>query len=443
MTRFALLCLLIVSVIGTARAAAPVQKIVSPGGVEAWLVEDHSLPLIAMSIAWRGGTGTDPDGKTGLVNLLAGMLNEGGGPLDSQAFQKALEDDAIHLQGDATRDTLTLSLQTLSARKDKAFELLRLAVTAPRFDQDALERVRNQIITTIRAGQNRPDRIASQSWRQLAYPGHPYANDPDGTEESLAGITAADLHRWAKAGLARDTLVIGVTGDISPTALAQALDQVFGPLSATSSLAKVAAPTVGASGQVAVTPLNQPQSAIMFGHQGYGRDHPDWIAATIVNRVLGGGSFVSRLTQEVREKRGLTYGISTFVVPYRGTGALMGFTQLAGNNVAPAIEVIRQVWAELAKDGLTQAELDDAKTYLMGNFPLQVATTDDMARYLVSLQLYNLGIDYMERRGELIGGVTLEQVNRVARDLLQPQALLFTIAGPAPGVESRPAVTQN
>jgi zinc protease len=438
--RLAALCLLVVSLTGPVSAATAVQRVTSADGIEAWLVEDHSLPLIAMSITWRGGTVTDPEGKLGLVNLLAGMLNEGGGDLDSEAFQKALEDDAIHLQGSASRDTLSISLQTLSARTDRALELLRLAVTEPRFDADAVERVRNQIVTGLRSRQQRPDRLAGQSWRQLAYGDSPYANDPDGTEASLAAITPDDLHGWAKAGLARDNLIIGVTGDITKPALAAALQRVFGPLPATSTLPKISSPTVNAAAQLVVTPLQQPQSAVMFGQQGYGRDNPDWIAATIVNRVLGGGGFTSRLTQQVREKRGLTYGISTFMVPYRGTGALMGFTQLAGANVAPAVAVIRDVWRDVADNGITQAELDDAKTYLMGNFPLQVATTDDMASYLVSMQLFNLGIDYMDRREELIGGVTLEQANRVAHALLQPDTLLFAIAGPAPGVDSHPAV---
>lgn len=430
---FALAVAVLASAAFPAAGAVDVKR-VRGGDVEAWLVEDHSNPLIAVRIAFRGGAAADPTGKEGLARMTAGLLDEGAGELDSQGFQKRLNDLAIELSFSAGLDTLSGDLRTLTENKEKAFDLLRLALQQPRFDAEPLARVRNQLQATIRRQAEDPSAVASKEFFSTLFPAHPYGRPLNGTMESLDAIDAQDLRGFVDRRIARDALVIGVVGDITAEQLAPLLEATFADLPAAAAPLAVAQATPADGGAVRVENKPVAQSAIIFGHRGPQRDDPDYYAATVVNHLLGGGGFTSRLYEEVREKRGLVYSVSTSLYPLDHAGLIVGSAATANERAAETVQVVRDQWARLAQGAITAPQLEDAKTFLTGSFPLRLTSSSEIAGILVGMQLDNLGIDYLDRRNALIEAVTLQDAARAAREILDPAKLTFVIAGQPEGM---------
>lgn len=427
--------LLVVPVADAGRAlAAEVQRVVSPGGIEAWLIEDRMVPVLSLRMAFRGGAALDPEGREGTANMAASLLDEGAGDLDSQAFQKRLADLSISLRFNAGRDSVEGSLATLTENRDEAFRLLALALTAARFDPEPVQRVRDQISTLLARRAVDPGWIASRTFMELVFEGHPYARPSDGTPESVAAIQVEDLRAFVDQRLARDNLILGVAGDISAAELAPLLDVAFGGLPATAGAVDVPEATIANTGQTVVVERPVPQSVALFGHGGIDRQDPDWYAAQVVDYVLGGGSFNSRLMEEIREKRGLAYGVSTSVNPYDKASLMLGQVATQNARVAESLDLVRQEWRRMAEEGPTETEVADAKTYLIGSFPISLDSTGSIAATLVAMQRYDLGIDHLDRRRSLIEAVTPEDARRVAKRLLEPQALTFVVVGQPEGV---------
>jgi zinc protease len=418
-----------------AQASVEIQR-VSGGGVEAWLVEDHSNPIITARIAFRGGAATDPPGKEGLADMVSALLDEGAGELDSAAFQARLEDLAITLRFDADLDSLRGSLETLSENRNEAFALLRRALAEPRFDAEPVERVRSQLQARARGALEDPEVVATRAFFALAFPDHPYGRPAGGTAESLAAVGAEDLRAFVRDRLSRDRLVIGVVGDIDARELSRLLEATFAGLPQTGAEVAVADTAPATRGQVKIVATGAPQSAIVFGQRGVARDDPDYYPATVLGHVLASGPFTSRLYQEVREKRGLVYTVYARLAPLDHSALILGLAGTVNERAGETIAVIRDIWSAVAADGVSEAELADAKTYLTGSFPLRFTSSGQIAAILVSMQVEELGIDYLDRRNDLIEAVSLDDVNRLARDLLAPQALAFAIAGNPDGVEA-------
>ena len=417
-------------------AAVEVTRVVSPGGVEAWLVEEHRVPILSMEVVFRGGAGLDPDGREGLANMASALLDEGAGEFDSQAFQARLEDLSIRLHFDAGRDTFTASLKTLSAYSGEAFDMLRLALTAPRFDSEPVERIRRQLQVRLARNAEDPDRIVGRTWFDTAFAGRAYGRPVDGTPESVAAITADELRAFAAGQIARDRMVIGVVGDITPARLAALLDATFGAVPARRAPLDMTRFEPAARGRLIVIERDIPQSIAVFGHAGIARDDPDFYAAYVMNRVLGSGSFTSRLGEEVREKRGLAYSVYSYLAPMDRAALFMGRVATENAAVAESLDLIRAEFARMRDHGVTEQELADAKTYLTGSFPLRLDSNDRIAGLLVAIQLDDLGIDYIDRRNGYIEAVTLDDVNRVARALLKPDDLLIVVVGKPEGLKS-------
>lgn len=426
----------LVMIAAPAAGAVRVERVVSPGGIEAWLVPDHANPIISLRLAFRGGTGLDPAGQEGLANMVSGLIDEGAGEMDSQAFQGRLEDLAVSLGFDAGRDQFTGNLRTLSENRDAAFDMLRLALTAPRFDAAAVERIRAQILAGLRADSEDPDYVASLTLSRTLYPDHPYGRPRRGTAASVGAITRADLGAFVARRLGRDNLVIGVVGDIEAPALAALLDATFGGLAPNAAPWRLAHVRPAAAGRTVVVRKSVPQSAILFAHEGLMRDDPDFYAAYVVNQVLGGSGFTSRLYDEVREKRGLAYSIGSRLYPFDHTALVLGSAGTANGSVAETLDLVRREWRRMAEGGPTARQLADVKTYLTGSFPLRFTASGRIARILVGIQLDHLGIDYLERRNRLIEAVTLEDARRVARRLLDADALTVVVVGEPEGVAS-------
>jgi len=416
--------------------AIEVQRVVVDD-FEAWLVEDHSNPMIAVSIAFRGGATLDPLGKEGLARMTASLLDEGAGQLDSQAFQLRLEELAVTLQFDAGRDTFGGSLRTLTANRNEAFGLLKMALTAPRFDPEPVARMRSQLQAMLRRRAEDPDSVASQRFFSAVFPDHPYGRPVRGTEQSIAAISVADMRGFVAQRLTRDNLVIGVAGDITPDELASLLKSTFAELPEKSAPDGIR--NTEAAVATAIIVVEQParQSAIVFGQRGLKRDNPDFYAATVMNRILGGGGFTSRLYQEVRDKRSLAYSVGSSLVPLAHAGLIVGSAGTANERVGETIEVVRDQWRRMAEKGATPEELADTKTYLVGSFPLRFTSNGSIAGILAAMQIYDLGIDYLDRRNALMDAVTLEDVNRVARTLLDPDALTTVVVGEPQGIAER------
>jgi len=424
-----LLALVLLALFPVPAQAVEIKRVVSPGGIEAWLVTDHSVPVVALEAAFAGGAATDPEGKSGLANLTASLLDEGAGPYDSQAYQTRIEDLASSIRFSASQDNLTATVKTLSENVEAAFELLRLGLTEPRFDPDPVARVRSSILVSLARKAESPNSIASRVWWKHAFGTHPYARPSDGTPEGVAAVTVDDMRRFVKERIARDVLTVAVVGDITPERLAPLLDATFGTLPAKAAPANIPEATAAGGGATLLVEKPIPQSVVAFGHAGIKREDPDWYAALITNYILGGGGFTSRLTTELREKRGLAYGVYSYLAPLEHAGVLLGGVATENGRVAESIDIIRQEWRRMRDEGPTEAELESAKTYLTGSFPLQFDSTDRIAAILVDMQQKRLGIDHLDRRNALIDAVTLEDAKRVARRLLQPDALTFVVVG--------------
>ncbi len=416
-----------------ARAAVDIQTVTSPGGITAWLVQEPGIPFTALEIRFRGGSSLDPVGKEGAVNLMTALLEEGAADLDAQGFAKARDDLAAQFRFRSDIDTVAVSAQFLTENRDQAVALLRSALKQPRFDAEAVERVRGQVLAGLRSDEKDPESIASGIFREQAFEDHPYERDSDGTLETVPGLTRDDLVAAHAATMARDRLYVAAAGDISAEELGALLDTLLGDLPATgASLPGKADLTL--TGGITVDPFPGPQSVILFGQGGMRTDDPDYFPALLLNEAMGGSRFSARLMTEVRAKRGLTYGIGTSLVGYDQAEMMMGQTSVANERVSEAVEVIRDEWRKVAEGGLTEAELEATKTYVTGAYPLRFDGNGPLASIMVGMQMMGLPADYPKTRNEKVQAVTMEDVQRVARELYTPDALRFVIVGEPQGV---------
>jgi zinc protease len=419
---------------GAESRASRVQKVRSPGGIEAWLVEDYAIPLLAVNFGFKGGAAQDPIGKPGVATLVGGLVDEGAGPYDAAAFHAALDESAIEISVSADRDAIQGRMKTLSRNRARAFELLAYCVGAPRFDAEAIARVKGQITASLKRELNDPDHAAARAFRQYAYPDHPYGLPVRGDLETIETITRDDLVLLHRRLFARDTLKIAVVGAIDAETLGLELDRVFASLPATADLMPVATVAFSGTGTRHVTTIDIPQSTIRFGRQGFMRNDPDFMAGGVVNHVLGAGSFTSRLYQEVREKRGLAYTVYSQHSEMDHAAMLVGGTSTKNERAAESITVITDEIRRMAEGGITPDELDKARKYLIGSYALRFDTSRKIAGHLVSLQLDGYDVTRLDERNTLVAGVTLEDTARAAKRLLGDGTLLVTIAGKPVGL---------
>lgn len=414
--------------------ALEIQEVTSPGGITGWLVEDHDNPILTMRFSFARGEASAPADKEGIARLLAGTLDEGAGDLSSQAFQKALADDSITVSFNAQLDRFSGRFVTLTETRDQAVELLRLAVNEPRFDAEPVQRIRAQIEASLRRAQNRPRTKASRAFWSGNFPDHPYGRAQTITAESVSTLTADDLRAFRDGVLVREGLKIAAVGDITPSAFGALMDTVFGDLPETSMLAPVPDAAPALIGETIVIDDAVPQSQVMFGHDGIRREHPDWYALSLLNEVLAGG-FGSRLTEEIREKRGLVYGVYAYPLPLGHAPMIMGGLATENARVAQSIALVRQEWARLAKDGPTAEEVSDARAHILGTFALRLADSNGVASILLSMQISGLPIDYLDQRRALFEAVTAEDLKRVAAELYKADALTMVVVGQPEGVD--------
>jgi len=434
-TPLRLAALTLVSLLLAAPAQAlDIQEVTSPGGIKAWLVEAHDIPFTALEIRFRGGASLDAPEKRGAINLMTATLEEGSGDLDSQGFAAAQEALAASFKFDVDDDTLSVSARMLTENRDKAVDLLRGALTDPHFDQASVDRVRGQVLSIIASDAQDPNSIAGLTFRKLAYGDHPYGSSLNGTEDSVKALTREDMFDAKARVMAKDRLVVSAVGDITPAELGPILDRLLGGLPDTGAEMPPRAKLL-LTGGVTVVPFDTPQSVVTFGEAGLSMEDPDFFAAYVLNQILGAGGFSSRLMDELREKRGLTYGIYTYLVPKDLSETWQGSFASANAKTGEAVKLVQAEWAKAASGEVSDQELADAKTYLTGAYPLRFDGNGNIADILAGMQLNHMPIDYIATRNDKVNAVSKADIARVAERLLKADDLRFVVVGHPEGLD--------
>jgi zinc protease len=426
--------------------ALDVQTLPAPRGEQVWYVSDHTLPMIAMTAAIPAGSSYDPQGKDGLANFAASLLDEGAGRLNSDAFHIALANRAIKLSVSPDRDFLIVQLVTLTDNAKDAFRFLGMALAKPRFDADAIQRVRAQILSTLQQEDEDPSNVANKAFFRTYFHDHSYAHAVDGTPATVSAIGAGDLKAFAATHWVSTGLKVAVSGDVDPATLNRLLASAFGGLPNKPPAPPPMATHVGRPG-VQVVAMDVPQPTVIFGMPGLLRADRDFLPGYVANYIVGGGGFSSRLTDQVREQRGLTYDISTSLNDYRRAGVVIGEVATKRGSVRQTIDVIRATLRDFVANGPTDKELTDAKTYLTGSFPLAFSSNVDIAAQLSAFQRSGLPVSYLKKRNDLMNAVTIDDVKRAAKRLFNPDAMTVVVAGslgeagpvPKTNVPQRPA----
>ena len=413
-----------------AEAAVNVQERTSPGGISYWLVEDSTIPLVAVRFAFAGaGAVQDAPERSGTAHLLSGLLDEGAGDYDSLAFQTVLEDNAIRLSFDASQDNFSGELTVLSDTITLGTELLALALTSPRLDEDAIERTRGQTTAGLRRDLNDPESIASRLSAQTFFPGHPYGRQAQGTLQSLPLISREDLLAHHAAKLGRDILKVAIVGDIAGPAADAFVDGAFGGLREQADLATIP-DIIVPTGVQAIETLDIAQTVIRFATPGLDRHDDDFLTAFVMNHILGGGTFSSRLFRQIRQERGLTYSVYSYLSARDHTALFGGGASTRPERAQETLDVLRSVIAEFLADGPTEDELQQAKDFLIGSYPLRFDSSQKIAQQLVGMQLEDIPASYMIERADLISAISVEDVRRVAERLLQAPLSLVIVGQP-------------
>lgn len=419
------------------RDGVPVQRVVSPGGIEAWLVSDSTVPMIVLSAYWDGGSAQEDVRLTGVTGVMADMMSEGAGELNSEAFHVRVEELNMQVDFGADWDGVSMSVVTLTQNREAAFALARDALMRPRFDAAPLDRIKRQMEIAIRQRETNAGYIANLALDQALIPDHPYARRT--TLASVQAITREALLARRNQLFVRQGMLITVVGDIDAATLGRLLDQTFGALPRGAAVPQVAQANIRAATPVITRQLPQPQSVLLFAAPGIQDEDPDWIPLAVANYIVGGGGFSSRLMDEVREQRGLVYGISTSPSVRDGSAFIRGSAQSENGDVAQAVQVTRDVIGRIYREGATQAEVDDAIRYLTGSFALSLDSNVDIAGVLHSYHVAGRSIDYINQRNDRIRAVTLADVNRVIRRLYNPDAFTFVVVGQPEGLTATPA----
>lgn len=412
----------------TARAEIDITPVTTPSGLTAWLVQEPDIPFVALDLMFLGGTVLDSDAQSGAVALMTALLEEGAGDMDAQAFATQTEELAARISFDSGRDTITVSARFLTENMDEAIAHLHAALTQPRFDADAIERVRGQMLAQLRRDALDPNTLAGRAFAQAAFGDHPYARAGDGTPETVAALTRDDLLAAHSAAITRDRVYIGAAGDITPDTLSALLDKLFDGVPTATAPLPARTEFLATAGETVID-FDNPQSVVAFGHRGVARDHPDFMAAFVLSEVFGGGRFGTRLMTSLREERGLTYGVGTFLSSGSYGDSYQGRLSTDNRNVPQVIELLRDEWARMAEDGLSAEELARIQTYMTGAYALRFDGNGSIASILASMQYQGFDIDYVNRRNDMINDLTLDQMNRVANEVFAPDELVFVIVG--------------
>ena len=410
--------------------AIDIKEITSDKGIKALLVEDYTLPIIAISISFEGGSTQDAEGKEGTLRLMTALMDEGAGDLDSVAYQAKAEELGLEFGFSASKDRFSGSGRLLRSERKEVFNLIKLAINQPRFDEDAMERMRDAIRSSIISSKKNPGSVRSKAIREAIFGSHPYSRGSSGTEKSIDLITRDDIIAMNKKILSRGTLTVGVVGAISEAELKSALDDIFGTLPQERMIDEIEEVIPKLGDDISLV-MSVPNASISIVYPAIKRDNPDYFAAHLMNYILGGGTFSSRLYTEVREKRGLAYGVSSGIATLDKTAYFVAGTSTRAENREETINIIKNEIERITTQGVTAEELEKAKRYVAGSYAISnLDTSSKISSVLVALQTQNLGLDYIESREKYIENVTLEDANRMAKEFFSTKPTVVVV-GPA------------
>ncbi len=445
---FAIFTVLFLSVTGISNAKVlDINVVTSNKGLSAWYVEDKTVPVISLSFSFQGSMFYNDADKSGLAYLTSILLDEGAGDLTSQEFQRQLADNAIELSFTAGRDAFHGHLKTTVDNKAKAFDLLKMALTKPRFDEDAILRMKQSTISQIKNNIGNPNWVSARTFNGMLFGDHFYSRPGQGTIKSIENITREDLIAFTKKQFSiqdpaksffegMQKLNISIAGDINKEEASKLVDLIFADLSFTNEVIKMPNAELQNKGKTILYELDTPQSFISVGHSALKRDDKDWYALTIANYILGGGGFSSRLMHEIREKKGLTYGVYSSMNNMNSADIIQASLSTSNENAAEALGILKTEWNKFAENGVTIKELSDAKSYITGSILLGLTSTSQISNAMNSIQRDNLGIDYINNRNDLINAVTLEDIKRVSKDILKSEDFMTVIVGKPVGIEA-------
>lgn len=407
-----------------------VSQIKTDSGYSAWMIEDKYLPIISIKIVFeKSGSSFDKKGKEGLAHFVSSMLDEGAGGLTSLEYKKRLESLASSIRLGVSEDSFYVNIKTLKKNIEPTLELFNLVLTKPNFDENSLSRVKKQISVKINKQQEDPYNLAIDTISEIIFKDHPYGNDIIGTLESVNTINSQDLKQFTQEHFTRENIVISVVGDYKVDAMSDLLDKYLQIPNSKVQITDIADVDLGKSNEVIYKEFDVPQSTILFSAKSVKRDSEEFYPFYILNHIFGGGSFESRLMNEVREKSGLVYTIYSYIDTMEKVSTIEGYAGTDNNTVEKAIAIIKEEIDKIGKDGITQQELTNAKDYLINSFALKLNKNENIASFLSAMQTENLGVDFLNKRNDIIANISLDQINELSKKYFSSNQFTFVVVG--------------
>jgi zinc protease len=406
-------------------AMAPVQRVALPNGLVVLTSEEHSLPFVTFKLLIHAGARRDPSGQGGLASLTARALLFGTLKQSMASVNEQLDFMGASLSSDAGRDYMVLSLRVLKKDLGDGFKLFMEVLSQPAFPADEVENEVTRTLAAIRASEDRPGEVAEKAFSKALYGAGPYGQPVIGTKESVEKLTVEGVRRFHGSCYDPNNSIMVIVGDIEEHALK---DTIVPQLSAWKGrAAAVSAVETKPENAKQTVMIDRPltQANLILGHEGITRDNPDFYAVTVMNYILGGGGLTSRLMQEIRERRGLAYSVSSNFDAGKYQGTFRIVLQTKNASARDAIRLAVAQMSRIRTELVAEKDLDGAKKYLIGSFPLRLITQDGIAGFLLQVEYLGLGLDYAERYPKLVQAVTAEDVLRVAKAYLHPEAYIL------------------
>ncbi len=394
--------------------SVPVEEISSREGITAYYFEDHTNPIISVSFLFKhAGTAYDPQGESGISNMLAALLTEGTEKYDRKKFKELSEDNAITISFSTDKDDFRGSLLTLKEDQRLAFDMLRSVLVEPSFNRSDIKRVKEQMLQVLKRQQEYPESRLALVWAEDLYQGHPYARNPAGKKSDIEALNRDKLQAFMQKKIVKNNLIVGIAGDISRQDAEKMLDKVFGGLPEGGKQAEIASARVFFDGHEKNVPDSIPQVVALFSAQGVSRNHPDFYPLYIANQIFGGSGLNSRVSKAAREDKGLTYGVGSYLVINDKSDLIKGGFSTTPDKYRELKKLVEKEWENMAQ-GVSEAEFEQAKNYMTASYNLRFASLADISAILTAMQRENLGRDFLQKRNEYVSAVTLDDVNEVS-----------------------------
>ncbi|HUW28735.1 MAG TPA: pitrilysin family protein [Sulfuriferula sp.] len=416
-----------------AHASLPIQHWVLANGAKVYFVESHDLPILDVSVDFPAGTALEPANQGGVANLTRQLLSLGAGGLDDNQIASGMADVGAELGGRFDADRAGVTLRTLSSpdERNAALAILAKVLQQPTFPQPVLAREKARVIAALQEGEARPESIAAKAFQAAVFGSHPYAGRDSGEIDSVSQLKVADLQAFYRSHYAASGVVVALMGDISHVEADRIAHQLTDQLPPASGEASLTIPPVPALQQALMRTISFPakQSQVLIGQPGVKRGDPDYFALYVGNYILGGGGFDSRLLNEVRQKRGLAYSVYSYFMPMREAGAFQIGLQTRTDQTDEALQVVRKTLANFVTQGVTDAELTQAKNNIVGGFPLRIDSNREILEYLAVIGFYDLPLNYLDEFPKRVEAVTAEQIQAAFSRHIHPDKLVTIVVG--------------